>query len=85
MLIRMCCHPFPLSMYSLALANTIIVDIEALKHSPNSQHWAGVGFGGMRHRRDSLSGLSTQSQPLILGSGLGGTHSPAPTFHSGIT
>ncbi|XP_033167745.1 uncharacterized protein LOC117145959 isoform X5 [Drosophila mauritiana] len=59
------------------------VDIEALKHAPNSQPWAGAGFGGMRHRRDSLSGLSTQSQPLILGSGLGGTHSPAPTFHSG--
>ncbi|EDV47763.2 uncharacterized protein Dere_GG12296 [Drosophila erecta] len=59
------------------------VDIEALKHAPNSQPWAGVGFGGMRHRRDSLSGLSTQSQPLILGSGLGGTQSPAFTFHSG--
>lgn len=38
----------------------------------------------MRHRRDSLSGLSTQSQPLIFGGGgFGGTHSPAPTFHSG--
>ncbi|XP_043656176.1 uncharacterized protein LOC122622074 isoform X2 [Drosophila teissieri] len=59
------------------------VDIEALKHAPNSQPWAGVGIGGMRHRRDSLSGLSTQSQPIILGSGLGGTRSPALTVHSG--
>ncbi|XP_017057077.1 uncharacterized protein LOC108098570 isoform X2 [Drosophila ficusphila] len=59
------------------------VDIEALKHAPTGQLWAGVGSGGMRHRRDSLSGLSTQSQPLVFGGGLGGTHSPAPTFHSG--
>lgn len=58
------------------------VDIEALKHAPNGQPWAGGG--GMRHRRDSLSGLSTQSQPLVFGGGFGGTHSPAPTFHSGI-
>ncbi|KAH8311588.1 hypothetical protein KR044_007094 [Drosophila immigrans] len=58
------------------------VDIEALKHAPNGQLWAGGG--GMRHRRDSLSGLSTQSQPLVFGGGgFGGTHSPAPTFHSG--
>ncbi|KAI8046278.1 hypothetical protein M5D96_002480 [Drosophila gunungcola] len=59
------------------------VDIEALKHAPSGQPWAGVGSGGMRHRRDSLSGLSTQSQPLVFGGGMGGTHSPAPTFHSG--
>ncbi|XP_026839965.1 uncharacterized protein LOC6594379 isoform X1 [Drosophila persimilis] len=67
------------------------VDIEALKHAPNGQAWAGAGpvpvpgagAGGMRHRRDSLSGLSTQSQPLVFGGGFGGTHSPAPTFHSG--
>ncbi|KAH8340275.1 hypothetical protein KR074_011919 [Drosophila pseudoananassae] len=59
------------------------VDIEALKHAPFGQPWAPSGVGGMRHRRDSLSGLSTQSQPLVFGGGLGGTHSPAPTFHSG--
>ncbi|XP_070072905.1 uncharacterized protein [Drosophila takahashii] len=59
------------------------VDIEALKHAPSGHLWAGVGSGGMRHRRDSLSGLSTQSQPLVFGGGMGGTHSPAPTFHSG--
>ncbi|XP_017036335.1 uncharacterized protein [Drosophila kikkawai] len=64
------------------------VDIEALKHpaaaaAASSQVWTGPGLGGMRHRRDSLSGLSTQSQPMVFGGGLGGTHSPAPTFHSG--
>ncbi|KAH8243003.1 hypothetical protein KR032_003622, partial [Drosophila birchii] len=66
------------------------VDIEALKHpaaaaaaAASGQAWAGPGMGGMRHRRDSLSGLSTQSQPMVFGGGLGGTHSPAPTFHSG--
>ncbi|EDW95641.2 uncharacterized protein LOC6535273 isoform X1 [Drosophila yakuba] len=59
------------------------VDIEALKHAPNSQPWAGAGIGGMRHRRDSLSGLSTQSQPIILGSGFGGGRSPALTSYSG--
>ncbi|XP_055847589.1 GATA zinc finger domain-containing protein 10 isoform X2 [Episyrphus balteatus] len=47
------------------------VEIEALKHAPN---W------GLRHRRDSLSGLSTHSQPLGFGFG---TQSPAPTYHSG--
>lgn len=51
------------------------VDIEALKHAPS--------WGGMRHRRDSISGLSTHSQPL--GGYAFGTHSPAPTFHSGKT
>ncbi|XP_017081681.1 uncharacterized protein LOC108114973 isoform X2 [Drosophila eugracilis] len=59
------------------------VDIEALKHTPGGQTWAGVGSGTMRHRRDSLSGLSTHSQPLVFGGGMGGTHSPASTFHSG--
>ncbi|KAH8295035.1 hypothetical protein KR018_006284, partial [Drosophila ironensis] len=59
------------------------VDIEALKHAPFGQPWAPPGFMGMRHRRDSLSELSTQSQPVFLGGALGGTHSPAPTFHSG--
>ncbi|KAI9580480.1 hypothetical protein GQX74_012561 [Glossina fuscipes] len=50
------------------------VDIEALKHAPS---W------GLRHRRDSISGLSTHSQPMIFGGGFGGTQSPAPTYHSG--
>ncbi|XP_016950659.1 uncharacterized protein LOC108024945 isoform X2 [Drosophila biarmipes] len=59
------------------------VEIETLKHVSSGHPWAGVGSGGMRHRRDSLSGLSTQSQPLVFGGGMGGTHSPAPTFHSG--
>lgn len=48
------------------------VDIEAIKHAPS---W------GLRHRRDSISGLSTHSQPL--GYNLG-TQSPAPTYHSGM-
>lgn len=47
------------------------VDVEALKHAPN---W------GLRHRRDSVSGFSTHSQPTEYPFG---THSPAPTFHSG--
>lgn len=50
-----------------------LVEIEALKHAPS---W------GLRHRRDSISGLSTQSQPLGYAFG---TQSPAPTFHSGMT
>lgn len=52
-----------------------LVDIEALKHAPN---W------GLRHRRDSLSGLSTHSQPMVFGGGFGGMQSPAPTYHSGM-
>ncbi|CAD7093630.1 unnamed protein product [Hermetia illucens] len=48
------------------------VEIEAIKHAPS---W------GLRHRRDSLSGLSTHSQPLGFAFG---TQSPAPTFHSGM-
>lgn len=47
------------------------VDVEALKHAPN---W------GLRHRRDSISGFSTHSQPTEYPFG---THSPAPTYHSG--
>lgn len=47
------------------------VDIEALKHAPS---W------GLRHRRDSVSGFSTHSQPMGYAFG---THSPAPTYHSG--
>lgn len=42
-----------------------------MKNAPN---W------GLRHRRDSISGLSTHSQPLGYAFG---THSPAPTYHSG--
>lgn len=48
------------------------VEIEALKQAPN---W------GLRHRRDSISGLSTHSQPLGYNFG---TQSPAPTYHSGF-
>lgn len=48
------------------------VEIEALKHAPT---W------GLRHRRDSLSGLSTHSQPMGFAFG---TQSPAPTYHSGM-
>ncbi|XP_037030701.1 uncharacterized protein LOC119070455 isoform X1 [Bradysia coprophila] len=48
-----------------------MVDIQALKHAPS---W------GLRHRRESLSGLSTHSQPM----GYFGTNSPAPTYHSGM-
>lgn len=62
-----------------------LVEVDALKLAPNN--W------GMRHRRDSISGLSIHSQPLgplggsfnagggIYGGG-GGTQSPAPTYHS---
>ncbi|XP_039434919.1 probable serine/threonine-protein kinase cdc7 isoform X1 [Culex pipiens pallens] len=58
------------------------VEMEALKHAP---HW------GLSHRRDSISGLSTNSQPIVghvrynsgnsFGGG-GGLQSPAPTYHS---
>jgi len=49
------------------------VELEALKHAPN---WS------FRHRRDSISGLSTHSQPLghVF---VGGAQSPASTYHSG--
>lgn len=47
------------------------VEIETLKHAPN---W------DFRNRRDSLSGFSTHSQPMGY---TFGTHSPAPTYHSG--
>lgn len=43
--------------------------MEALKYAPS---W------GLRHRRDSVSGLSVHSQPF----GFGGIASPAPTYHS---
>ena len=43
--------------------------MEALKYAPS---W------GLRHRRDSVSGLSVHSQPY----GFGGNSSPAPTYHS---
>lgn len=45
-----------------------LVEMEALKYAPS---W------GLRHRRDSVSGLSVHSQPY----GFGG-NSPAPTYHS---
>ncbi|KAL5284109.1 hypothetical protein ACFFRR_006401 [Megaselia abdita] len=48
------------------------VEVEALKHAPT---W------GLKHRRDSISGLSTHSQPMNFAFG---THSPAPTYHSGF-
>lgn len=51
----------------------LLVCIEVLKHAPNL---------GMRHRRDSISGLSTHSQPMVFGSAFG-TQSPAPSYHSG--
>lgn len=50
--------------------NDTKVDIEALKHAPS---W------NLRHRRDSISGFSTHSQPMGYAFG---THSPAPTYHS---
>jgi hypothetical protein len=46
--------------------------MEALKHAPS---W------NLRHRRDSISGLSTHSQPMNYALG-GQCHSPAPTYHS---
>lgn len=51
----------------------LLVCIEVLKHAPNM---------GLRHRRDSISGLSTHSQPMVFGSAFG-TQSPAPSYHSG--
>lgn len=66
--------------------SNFLVEVDALKLAPHN-HW------GMRHRRDSISGLSIHSQPLgiVGGSGGGGaggggtaygTQSPAPTYHS---
>ncbi|XP_029710743.1 putative uncharacterized protein DDB_G0277255 isoform X1 [Aedes albopictus] len=50
------------------------VEMEALKHS---SHW------GLSHRRDSISGLSTNSQPVGMRSyNSFGLQSPAPTYHS---
>ena len=46
--------------------------MEALKHTP---YW------GANHRRDSISGLSTSSQPVGMRYNLG-MQSPAPTYHS---
>ncbi|KAG5683621.1 hypothetical protein PVAND_012894 [Polypedilum vanderplanki] len=47
------------------------VEMEAIKYAP---HW------GLRHRRDSVSGLSVHSQPF--GYANAGIASPAPTYHS---
>lgn len=44
--------------------------MEALKYAPS---W------GLRHRRDSVSGLSVHSQPFGHYPGIA---SPAPTYHS---
>lgn len=44
--------------------------MDSLKHTPNWNY---------RHRRDSVSGLSSTSQPIGYPIG---THSPAPTYHS---
>lgn len=49
------------------------VEMEALKHTP---HW------GISHRRDSISGLSTNSQPVGMRYNSFGLQSPAPTYHS---
>ncbi|XP_062537587.1 dual specificity protein kinase splB isoform X3 [Armigeres subalbatus] len=49
------------------------VEMEALKHS---SHW------GLSHRRDSISGLSTNSQPVGMRYNSFGLQSPAPTYHS---
>ncbi|XP_055599117.1 putative uncharacterized protein DDB_G0286901 isoform X2 [Uranotaenia lowii] len=49
------------------------VEMEALKHSP---HW------GLSQRRDSISGLSTNSQPVGMRYNSFGLQSPAPTYHS---
>lgn len=49
------------------------VEMEALKHAP---HW------GLSHRRDSISGLSTNSQPVGMRYNSFGLQSPAPTYHS---
>ncbi|KAL7030837.1 hypothetical protein ACKWTF_006805 [Chironomus riparius] len=46
------------------------VEMEALKYSPS---W------NLRHRRDSVSGLSVHSQPFGYAAGIA---SPAPTYHS---
>jgi hypothetical protein len=45
--------------------------MEALKYAPSLQ--------GLRHRRDSVSGLSVHSQPFGYAAGIA---SPAPTYHS---
>ncbi|XP_055536016.1 putative uncharacterized protein DDB_G0282129 isoform X3 [Wyeomyia smithii] len=49
------------------------VEMEALKHT---SHW------GLSHRRDSMSGLSTNSQPVGMRYNSFGLQSPAPTYHS---
>ncbi|XP_058821966.1 rho GTPase-activating protein gacU isoform X3 [Topomyia yanbarensis] len=49
------------------------VEMEALKHTP---HW------GLSQRRDSISGLSTNSQPVGMRYNGFGLQSPAPTYHS---
>lgn len=55
-----------------------VVELDALKMNINAPlTW------GLRHRRESLSGMSLHSQPIgHLNSGYPGTQSPAPTYHS---
>ena len=57
------------SVQLIKCCHSIVVEMEALKYAPS---W------GLRHRRDSVSGLSVHSQPF----GYGGMASPAPTYHS---
>ncbi|XP_063709690.1 uncharacterized protein LOC134838149 [Culicoides brevitarsis] len=54
------------------------VELDALKMNMNAPlTW------GLRHRRDSISGMSLHSQPVgHVNSGYPGTQSPAPTYHS---
>uniref|UniRef100_A0A336K4B8 CSON000736 protein n=1 Tax=Culicoides sonorensis TaxID=179676 RepID=A0A336K4B8_CULSO len=53
------------------------VELDALKNMNAPLNW------GLRHRRDSISGLSLHSQPIgHLNNGYTGSQSPAPTFHS---
>lgn len=66
------CLEILLKLQNLIFIVTFLVEVEALKHAPT---W------GLKHRRDSISGLSTHSQPMNFAFG---THSPAPTYHSGF-
>lgn len=61
--------PLVLRKLNLTVFRVLVVEMEALKYAPS---W------GLRHRRDSVSGLSVHSQPF----GYGGMASPAPTYHS---
>lgn len=60
------------NLFYLCYRCNFLVEVEALKHAPT---W------GLKHRRDSISGLSTHSQPMNFAFG---THSPALTYNSGF-